>query len=265
MLPFSGFLLVLSRGGHAQLFLSPRSQFSNLKEAIPQLFKDLQPATLQFCNRNYFWSPQLQVRNLRTSLPQFSAYFWPWNSVDSWKNWRKKISWICSFKANFWVTDNSKNIFGWFLKPSWAEEKGLESSSTGRRLRRVTELRSLNFKGPQSQFRNFFFVRNYAIDLVIHYCRAEDLNCECPPMVFRRITNTDNKNVMTRTLVTTPTCTSLRRSPCLESLFRWGTPGRNLQPARSKMYVRIHQPTVYLKGQSQVIEMSCKLFGKIET
>ncbi len=34
----------------------------------------------------FFWSPQVQVRNLRTSLPQFSAHFWPWNPVDSWKN-----------------------------------------------------------------------------------------------------------------------------------------------------------------------------------
>jgi hypothetical protein len=31
-------------------------------------------------------------------------------------------------------TVNSKNIFGWFLKTSWAEEKGQERSWTGRRL-----------------------------------------------------------------------------------------------------------------------------------
>jgi hypothetical protein len=54
------------------------------------------------------------------------------------------------------VSSDSKNIFGWFLRPSYAEENGQESSGTGRRLWRVAELRKSNFKGPQSQFRNFF-------------------------------------------------------------------------------------------------------------
>jgi hypothetical protein len=46
-----------------------------------------------------------EVRNLRASLPQILAYFWPWNSVDS----MKKIG------GNFLVsreTESSKNIFG---------------------------------------------------------------------------------------------------------------------------------------------------------
>jgi hypothetical protein len=52
--------------------------------------------------------------------------------------------------------DSSKNIFGQFFKPSWAEEKVPESSGIGRRLQRVAELRKSNFEGPQSQFSNFF-------------------------------------------------------------------------------------------------------------
>jgi hypothetical protein len=50
----------------------------------------------------------------------------------------------------------SKNIVGCFLKSSWAEKKGIESSKTGRRRHRVAELWKSNFKSPQSQFRNFF-------------------------------------------------------------------------------------------------------------
>ncbi len=53
-------------------------------------------------------------------------------------------------------TKGSKNIIGCFLKASWAEEKGLESSKTGRRRHRVAELRKSNFEVSQSQFRNFF-------------------------------------------------------------------------------------------------------------
>jgi hypothetical protein len=34
-------------------------------------------------NRNFFRSPQLQVRNLKALLPQFTAYFWPWSSLKA--------------------------------------------------------------------------------------------------------------------------------------------------------------------------------------
>jgi hypothetical protein len=54
-------------------------------------------------------------------------------------------------------TEDSKNIFGRFLKPSWSEVKGLECSGlAGRRLQKVAELRMSNFEGPQSQLCNFF-------------------------------------------------------------------------------------------------------------
>jgi hypothetical protein len=49
----------------------------------------------------------------------------------------------------FYRKNSSKNIFGCFLKPSWAEEKGLESSETGQRQQRVVELQKSNFEGPQ--------------------------------------------------------------------------------------------------------------------
>jgi hypothetical protein len=54
-----------------------------------------------------------------------------------------------------------------FQKLSLVEEEGLESSGIGRKLLRVVELRKLNFESLQSQFRNFFLVRNSAIDLVV--------------------------------------------------------------------------------------------------
>jgi hypothetical protein len=53
-------------------------------------------------------------------------------------------------------TDDSKIVFGWFLKTSWADEKGQESSWIGRRQQRVAELRKSNFEVSQSQFLNFF-------------------------------------------------------------------------------------------------------------
>jgi hypothetical protein len=83
---------VTIRGGQAQLIFEsaiaiPQLEGSTSAIAIPQLLKKCCSATAtpQFRNRNFVWSPQLQVRNLRASLPQFLANFWPWNPVDSWK------------------------------------------------------------------------------------------------------------------------------------------------------------------------------------
>ncbi len=82
------FLLIIlksdiCRGGHAQLFFQsataiPQLAGSTSTIAIPQLFTKCCSATEtpQFRNRNFFLSPQLQVRNLRVSPPQFSAIFW---------------------------------------------------------------------------------------------------------------------------------------------------------------------------------------------
>jgi hypothetical protein len=69
--------------GTRNFFWSPQSQFRNLKEALPQS---------QFRNFLGNVSPQPQLRNsaiaifsevhnLRASLPQYSAYFWPWISL----------------------------------------------------------------------------------------------------------------------------------------------------------------------------------------
>ncbi len=62
---------------------SPQSQFRNFNEALlqSQLLREM-----LLRNRNsaipqlHFWSPQLQARNLRASLLQFSVYFLPWSS-----------------------------------------------------------------------------------------------------------------------------------------------------------------------------------------
>ncbi len=71
----------LTEVGTHNFFLSPQSQFPNLKEALPQLlFRNFlkkscsATPTPQFRNYNFFWSSQLQVHNLRASIPQFSAY-----------------------------------------------------------------------------------------------------------------------------------------------------------------------------------------------
>ncbi len=61
-------------------------------------FRNRNSATLKemlLRNRNsaipqsqFFFESATSIRNLRASLPQCSAHFWPWNPVDS---WRKKI------------------------------------------------------------------------------------------------------------------------------------------------------------------------------
>ncbi len=79
----------------------PQLKGSTSVIAIPKLFYEM-----LVWNRNFFWFPQLQVRNFRASFPQFSAYIWPWNPVDSWKkNWREKISCNCPYKASFWFPE----------------------------------------------------------------------------------------------------------------------------------------------------------------
>ncbi len=64
-------------------------------------------------------------------------------------------------------TDKPTNIFGWFLKLSWAEEKGQESSGTGRGLRRVVEVNFWRSAKPVPQL--FFKSAN---DLVV--CNIAD-------------------------------------------------------------------------------------------
>jgi hypothetical protein len=79
---------VIIRGGHAQHIFESAIAILQLEEstsaiAISQLFRGCCSATPlpQFRNHNFFWSPQLQARNLRASLPQFSTYFWPWSGL----------------------------------------------------------------------------------------------------------------------------------------------------------------------------------------
>jgi hypothetical protein len=56
----------ITRGGHAQLFLSPQPQFRNLKEAIPQL---------QFRNCNSATFKEMLLRNRNTAIPQSQFFF----------------------------------------------------------------------------------------------------------------------------------------------------------------------------------------------
>ncbi len=69
---------VNTRGGHAKLFLKSTiaiSQFEGRTSAIatPQLLKECcsATATLQFHNRTFFWSPQLQVHNFKSATWEF--------------------------------------------------------------------------------------------------------------------------------------------------------------------------------------------------
>ncbi len=67
----------------------PQLEGSTSAIAIPQLLKKCCSATLQFRNRNFFWSPQLQVRNFKSAtwelqFRNFRHIFRSWNPVDSW-------------------------------------------------------------------------------------------------------------------------------------------------------------------------------------
>ncbi len=55
-----------------------RKHFRNCNSAT--LKRNVAPQP-QFRNRNLYWSPQLQDRTLRASIPQFSAYFCPWSGL----------------------------------------------------------------------------------------------------------------------------------------------------------------------------------------
>jgi hypothetical protein len=74
------------RWAQATFFLSPQSQFRNLKEAFPQshsrnFLKKFNSAIEIFSD----------VRNLRASFPQFSAYCLPWNQIHEKKSEVKNL------------------------------------------------------------------------------------------------------------------------------------------------------------------------------
>jgi hypothetical protein len=83
-------------------------------------------------------------------------------------------------------TDRPKNIFGWFFKPSWAEEKRLESSRTSRGLRKVAEFRKSNWRST-IVVPELFLVRNSAIDFNVRNVaelRRWGLKLRMPTFVF---------------------------------------------------------------------------------
>jgi hypothetical protein len=89
-----GLYVPVSRGGHEQLFFEsaiaiPQLEGSTSAIAIPQLLKKccFATATTQFRNRNCFWSPQLQVCNLRSFISALIGIFL---AVESgWGSWKK--------------------------------------------------------------------------------------------------------------------------------------------------------------------------------
>jgi hypothetical protein len=114
-----------------------------------------------------FWEKLLPNRNSPIPQSQFFLKSATWSQFLAY-SLRKKIEvknfLLLPLYGKFLVsraTDSSTNISGCFFKQSRAEEKGLESSGTGRRLRKVAELQKSNFEDLQSLF------RNSAIDLVV--------------------------------------------------------------------------------------------------
>jgi hypothetical protein len=110
-------------------FLSPQSQFRNLKEALPQsqfcnFLRNVapQPRNSAVCNfKSATW--ELQFRNFQHIFGHGIL------SIHIKKLEGSKISCYFPLRQVFFIsrgTDSFENIFGWFLKPSWAEEKGLE-------------------------------------------------------------------------------------------------------------------------------------------
>jgi hypothetical protein len=74
------YLLIVSRGGYAQLFLEsaiaiPQLEGSSSAIAIPQLFKNmlLRNHNSAIPQSQIFLNPQLQVHNLGALIPHFSA------------------------------------------------------------------------------------------------------------------------------------------------------------------------------------------------
>jgi hypothetical protein len=85
-IPLPPSICCLPEGGTRNLFLSPQSQFRNLKEALPQLFKEMLLRNrnsaipqLQFFLKPAMSSPQLESFT-SAIFGIFLAYFWPWSS-----------------------------------------------------------------------------------------------------------------------------------------------------------------------------------------
>jgi hypothetical protein len=107
--------------GAQNFFLSPQSQFRNLKEALLQSqFRDFlkkccsATATTQ---SHFFLKSATSRLQLESSTPN---NFWPWNPVDSWRKKKKKKHGGQESRATVPLrqvfgsreTDSSKNIFG---------------------------------------------------------------------------------------------------------------------------------------------------------
>jgi hypothetical protein len=126
----------MNRGGHVQLFFesaiaNPQFEGSTSAIAIPQLLKKFCSATAipqsQFFLKSATSSPQLE--NFNSAI--FGVFLAVESSLFMGKKSEVKNLVLLSLKGKFSFsreTEDSKNIFGRFLKPSWSEVKGLECS-----------------------------------------------------------------------------------------------------------------------------------------
>jgi hypothetical protein len=143
--------------GTRNFFLSPQLQFRNLKEAL------LQSQFLNFLKTCCSAIPQSQSATSSLQLESFTSsilsYFWSCCGIRliHEKKSEKKILCYCPFNTSFWFPEKQTVVkillVDFKIILSWG--KGIESSSAGKRLRKISELRKSNFEGPQSQFCNF--------------------------------------------------------------------------------------------------------------
>ncbi len=109
--------------GKRNFFFGPQSQFRNMKEALPQsqfrnFLRDVAP---QPQLRNSALAIFSEVRNLRSPLPQFLAYFWPWSNLklDLFYHQVFFCYWE-DFKGT--VARDIRSLFCSWINPIWTPE-----------------------------------------------------------------------------------------------------------------------------------------------
>ncbi len=173
--------------GTRNFFLSPQSQFRNLKKALPKpqfrnFWRNVTPQP-QLRNCNFFWSPQLERFN--------SAIFGTFSAVESGrfmgaKNQRSKISCYCPFQESFRFPEKQRILKIFFVDfwnhlemrkrdkkvADWQGDCG-KLRNCGSQILKVCNHRSATFFSPQLCNRSG----------CPQYCGVADLNCGCPPLL----------------------------------------------------------------------------------
>ncbi len=157
-------------------FAIPQLEGSTSATAILQLFKEMLLhncnnviSQSQFCSEvsNFKSAKELHFHNFR--------FFWLWNPFDSWKKIGGKKSVPLRQVFGFQRNSQFKKMFGWFVKPSWAQEKGLESSRTGSRLRRVEDCGSPILKVHHCRSATYFSLQLHNQFGCPQYCRVAEV------------------------------------------------------------------------------------------